>query len=83
MTCWVVLGQAVALLIGLGLLILPSLRYCVNRNCGGHREWEGGGREARISSGSLAALAEVCKVQRKPAGLWLPASWRPRFTRSN
>lgn len=79
MTCWLALGQAMALLIGLRLLILPSLHFCVNRNCGGHREWEGGGREARISSGSWAALAEVRKVQQKPVRLWLPESRTPQF----
>ena len=79
MTCWLALGQAVAFLIGLRLLILPSLRFCVNRNCGGHRQWEGGGREARISTGSWAALEEVWKVQQKPAGLWLPESQTSQF----
>lgn len=79
MTRWVALGRAVALQIELGLLILPSLSFCISGNCEGRRGWGEGRREAGISYGSWAALAEVWKVQPKSAGLCLQAGWRSQL----
>lgn len=76
MTCWAALGQAVFLLIGLDLLIRPSLSFCISANWEGHAGGVGSGGGW---NGSWAALAEVWKVQPKPAGLWLQAGQRPQL----
>ena len=69
MTCWVALGQAGTLQPGLCLLIPASLSFCISGSCERRRGWGEDEREAGISYGSWAALAEVWKVQPKSAGL--------------
>ena len=82
MTCWVALGQAVALQIGLGLLILPSLSFCIGGNCEGHRGLGEGGREAGISCGSWQLWQRCGKSSQSPLGCDCRQTGGPSFTLS-
>lgn len=83
MTCWMALGQAVALLIGLGLLVLPNLSFCVSVNCGGHSGWGEVEEKLEFHPGARQLWKRCGKSSGILRGCGCQQAGDPSFTHSN